>query len=135
MDPRKSILESGFAVVENLVSGGRKICVPMAESTENGIKIKKAHRQPRYWLMLPPMIPPRPRPVLYIIVPKPCHIPLCLKGIRSEPMKVVMELHPPPPIPASTRPRTRMVFVCATPQTRFPIANRVMQKMKPRRRP
>jgi hypothetical protein len=55
--------------------------------------------------------------------------------MRSDAMKVEMELHPPPPMPASALPRIIIALDLANPQDRLPTPNSIKQKRKPERRP
>lgn len=97
--------------------------------------MKNAQRQPIVSLTHPPRTPPRAEPTPKNIFPYPCHRPRLRSGIRSDPTKVDMAVKPPPPIPATTRPRIITDSVLARPQMRFPAAKKTLEKRSPFLRP
>lgn len=67
--------------------------------------------------------------------PKPCHNPLFRSGIRSLETKVLIDISPPPPMPATTRPNIMTHSDLARPHIRFPAAKKMLLNMRPARLP
>ncbi|QBZ58003.1 hypothetical protein PoMZ_02942 [Pyricularia oryzae] len=134
--PVKSILEMSDRLE---TFGGIRIRAKQraAEISTTGTWTRKARRQPKAVLSLmnPPKTPPSMAPEPYATFPIPWKTPRCLRGMRSDPKKVEMDMSPPPPMPATTRPRIIISPVCARPQIRLPAANMMLLKTRPGPRP
>lgn len=64
-------------------------------------------------------------------LPIPCQTPRWRRGTRSEVTKVVMQVRPPPPIPAMTRPAMTSSAEVARPQISVPTAKKMLEKTRP----
>lgn len=127
--PRKSIL---FHVASLFVTGlGRVKKIKMLERMLNGTIIRNATRQSHTSLIKPPTTAPNEAPIPKMMLPIPCHTPLLLRGMISEAKMVEIAVMPPPPIPATTRPKIIIHCVLARPQIRFPRAKDTVQNISP----
>jgi hypothetical protein len=66
--------------------------------------------------------------------PMPCQIPRLRRGTKSEVTKVEIAVRPPPPTPATTRPRMITHCALARPQIKLPRAKKTLENTSPQRR-
>ena len=132
-EPRKSMRASaGF--VDGFTGMSIRKYTMTVETRMKGTWSRNAQRQESLSAHKPPKTPPVPMPRPKMRFPYPCQRPRRRSGIRSLVTKVVMQLRPPPPIPATTRPAIMTGADGARPQIRVPRAKNRLENRRPVRR-